>query len=158
MTTAAAATTAIAIGLSAAATAAMIMAIMVTMIVMMAVCAVYMAVLDFFGAGIAYINHVYIVKQGGTGQRRVAVNCDFVTIDVGYGNGNKLAFVGLRMELHADYHVIAVFEHVAVNYLCQRWIVFTVGVSGLYGHFKLIAQFTAIKGFFQAGDDVIGAV
>lgn len=92
---------------------------MIIMVMMMAVRAMYMAMLQFFMAGIAYVYHADIVIKGYTGQGRVAIDGDFIAVDFGNGDGNEMAVIGLRMELHANGYFVAIFKHVAFNNLGQ---------------------------------------
>lgn len=72
---------------------------------MMSAGAMNMAVGDFLGTGFAHLDDFDGEMQGFSGQRMIAVDGDFVLVDLGDDHGDR-ALPGLRLELHADGEVV----------------------------------------------------
>ncbi|MNY64779.1 hypothetical protein D3C86_2019410 [compost metagenome] len=62
------------------------------------------------------------------------------------------------MELHAHFQFVDAFEHAAIEGRDQLGAVLAVGLFRLNGDVQLVTGLLAEQGFFQAGDDVAGAL
>ena len=71
---------------------------------MMPAGSVHMAVLDFFGAGLADFDDLHGEMQGFACERMIAVDGYLVAFDLGDHDGDR-ALACLRLELHADSEV-----------------------------------------------------
>ena len=56
---------------------------------MMPIGTMHVAVLQFFGAGFAHLDHFDREMQGLAGQRMVAVDGDFIAFDLGDDDGDR---------------------------------------------------------------------
>lgn len=127
-------------------------------LVVVAAGAVDVAVGEFFLGGFADVFDGDVEGERDAGEGVVGVDGDGVAIDLGDGDDGHGALWGLGAELHAGLDVGYALEGGARDGLDEGFVAFAVGVFGGDGDFELVAGGFSFEGFFEAGDEVAGAV
>ena len=117
----------------------------------MAVCAMHVAMGDFFVGGFAHVSDGQREAQRDAGQWMVAVQHDFVVGDIGHREDHRFFVrrIAFRhaFELHAHFQRLR--QAIARLDLHQGWIVFTESIIRFDLDRVGIANFLAVELFFD---------
>ena len=113
---------------------------------------------DFFLAGVTDVDDLDLEIQALTGQRVVAVDGDFVAVQIANGDDLHLAVRSGCVELHTYFQLVDAFEHAAAQRADQFGSVFAVGIFRFYGNRQFVTDGFAFQSLFQARNNVTCAL
>lgn len=125
--------------------------------VMMATGTVHMAVVDFFGAGVADFCHFYIEVECHPGHRVIAIEDDLIANHL--DDRHELhAFSRFGMKLHARFDLIHALKCISWHGLHQVIVTQAIGLFRRNRDMELVAEHLPGERVFQAWNDVALAV
>ncbi len=120
----------------------------------MAVFAVSVAVLELFLGGLAHAQNFDVKVQGAASQRMVAIDMNIIAFDSVDFEDQVFAFRAVGLELHASSDLGASRELRALHDELQLGVLFAVAFSRSYRNLFLIADLSAFESVLQARNNL----